>query len=91
MINLFCSLWNDILLIVIIDNGGIFFVGGYNWFFRGYKGIFWEGGFRGVGFVYGKMLKKIGVKCVEFFYVIDWYLIFFYLVGNNWKLFCFLF
>ena len=90
MTNLSCSLWNDTLLIVTTDNGGIPPAGGYNWPLRGHKGSLWEGGLRGVSFVHGKMLKKTGVKCAELLHVTDWYPTLLYLAGNNWKPFCFL-
>ena len=90
MTNLSCSLWNDTLLIVTTDNGGIPPAGGYNWPLRGHKGSLWEGGLRGVGFVHGKMLKKTGVKCTELLHVTDWYPTLLYLAGNNWKTFCLL-
>ena len=90
MTNLSCSLWNDTLLIVTTDNGGIPPAGGYNWPLRGHKGSLWEGGLRGVGFVHGKMLKKTGIKCAELLHVTDWYPTLLYLAGNNWKPFCLL-
>ncbi|XP_078360451.1 arylsulfatase B-like [Oculina patagonica] len=67
------GLWEDPLMIVTTDNGGIPPHGGYNWPLRGHKGSLWEGGVRGVGFVHGKMLQKTGVKCTELLHVTDWY------------------
>ena len=77
-----CSLWDDTLLIVSTDNGGIPSSGGYNWPLRGYKGTLWEGGVRGVGFVHGKMLQRTGVKCKELLHVTDWYPTLLYLAGK---------
>jgi len=77
------SLWEDTLMIVTTDNGGIPHVGGYNWPLRGHKGSLWEGGLRGVGFVHGKMLQKTGVKCRELLHVTDWYPTLLYLTGEQ--------
>ena len=76
------SLWEDTLMIVTTDNGGIPSVGGYNWPLRGHKASLWEGGLRGVGFVHGKMLQKTGVKCRELLHVTDWYPTLLYLTGE---------
>lgn len=46
--------------------------------------MFWEGGVRGVGFVYGNQLVRKGVMCNELLYVMDWYLIIFGLVGKEY-------
>ncbi|KAL9958325.1 hypothetical protein ACROYT_G035327 [Oculina patagonica] len=79
------GLWEDTLMIVTTDNGGIPHSGGYNWPLRGHKGSLWEGGVRGVGFVHGKMLQKTGVKCTELLHVTDWYPTLLYLTGITEK------
>lgn len=76
------GLWDDIVFFFSIDNGGQIYVGGNNWFLRGWKGSMWEGGMRGVGLVYSKLLIKSGQINIEMIYVIDWYSIIVYLLGG---------
>ena len=60
-------------MIFSTDNGGVPKNGGYDYPLRGRKDTLWEGGIRGVGFVYGKMLSRSGVKSTGLIHVTDWY------------------
>ena len=49
--------WNDTLLVVTSDNGGI--MKGNNYPFRGLKATVWEGGTRVMAFVAGGFLEAV--------------------------------
>ena len=60
-------------MIFSTDNGGWIDHGGFNWPLRGGKFDLWEGGVRGVSFVYGNMLGRRGVRCKDLVHVTDWF------------------
>eukprot|EP00041_Stephanoeca_diplocostata_P031143 m.963668 g.963668 ORF g.963668 m.963668 type:complete len:731 (+) comp23897_c0_seq6:130-2322(+) len=68
------GIWNNTLVILSADNGGNVGDGGNNYPLRGNKATTWEGGVRGLGFVYGAGLAAAvqGTVNHEIFHVTDW-------------------
>jgi arylsulfatase A-like enzyme len=62
------------IFVITSDNGAEYGYGS-NSPLRGFKGSFWEGAIRAVGFVHGKQLNKnlIGSVSNELLHVTDWF------------------
>ncbi|KAK7098571.1 hypothetical protein V1264_002833 [Littorina saxatilis] len=68
------GLLDNTLLVFTTDNGGPVQYGANNWPLRGGKGTFWEGGTRGVAFVWSKnLLSRTGYTNNEMMHAVDWY------------------
>ena len=67
------GLLNNTVIIFSTDNGGDIKEGSSNWPLRGCKGTLFEGGVRGVGFVWGKMLPKTNYDYTGLMHITDWY------------------
>jgi arylsulfatase B len=67
-----CGLDSNTVIALTADNGGQNKVGGNNWPLRGNKATLFQGGVRGTGFVWGKMLAKPGRLSSVMMHNIDW-------------------
>ena len=65
---------DDTLLVLTTDNGGHPSTGGYNYPLRGQKATLFEGGVRGLGFVWGAGLAKSVAGTINhgLMHVVDW-------------------
>ena len=79
----FHRLWDDTLVILSKDNGGLRRSGNFKWPFRGTKHTVWERGTIGAAFVHGKLLQQKGVKKRELLHVTDWYSMIISLAGED--------
>ena len=79
----FHRLWDDTLVILSNDNGGLRRSGNFKWPFRGTKHTVWERGTLGAAFVHGKLLQQKGVKKRELLHVTDWYSMIISLAGED--------
>lgn len=64
---------NNTVIILTTDNGGQTAKGSSNWPLRGNKATVFEGGVRGVSFVWGKMLPKTNYDHSGLMHITDWY------------------
>lgn len=67
------GLWDNTIFIFSTDNGAPNTHGGVNLPLRGFKGTFYEGGIRSVGFVNSQLLRRTGYINRELMHVTDWY------------------
>ena len=66
------NMWQNGVFVISNDNGGWLGYGGLNYPYRGWKDSFWEGGFRGIGFVHSPLIKQTGVTYKPILHVSDW-------------------
>lgn len=66
------QLLRDSIIVFTTDNGGAAHIAGSNLPLRGSKTTLWEGGTRGVGFVYSSRLFKKGYVHNGLFNAVDW-------------------
>ena len=64
---------NNTVIIFTTDNGGQTAKGSSNWPLRGNKATVFEGGVRGVSFVWGNMLPKTNYDSSALMHITDWY------------------
>ena len=64
---------DNTIIILTTDNGGQTAKGSSNWPLRGNKATVFEGGVRGVSFVWGKMLQKSNYDNMGMIHITDWY------------------
>ncbi|XP_046566689.1 arylsulfatase B-like [Haliotis rubra] len=68
------GLMDNLLLVFTTDNGGPTFRAANNLPLRGCKNTLWEGGTKGIGFIYSKsLLKKTGYLNTGMMHAVDWY------------------
>ncbi|XP_025086916.1 arylsulfatase B-like [Pomacea canaliculata] len=76
------GLLDNALLIFTTDNGGPVIHAANNWPLRGAKTTFWEGGTRGVAFVWSKnLVSKAGTITNEMMHAVDWFPTILHLAG----------
>ena len=66
------DIMDDTIIIFTTDNGGQTHQGSRNWPLRGNKGTVFEGGVRGIGFVWGSKLPKLNYDNHQLIHVTDW-------------------
>lgn len=64
---------DNTIIILTTDNGGSTLQGSRNWPLRGGKGTLWEGGVRGLSFVWGRQLHKKNYDYTGLMHITDWY------------------
>ena len=67
------GLLDNTIIILTTDNGGQTAKGSSNWPLRGNKATVFEGGVRGISFVWGKMLPKLNYDNTGLMHITDWY------------------
>jgi len=77
------GMMDNTILVFTSDNGAYYKSVGSNYPLRGGKSSFFEGGVRGVSFVYSSLLRKSGYTNTNLHHVTDWYATFQKLAGDK--------